>query len=218
MLVAPFVCCASARTAQAQSALADRIQAGDRKAALAMIAEGRDVNQTQPTARRRCTGPSTASIANWSALLEEGRQAPTSSTSYGASPLAEAVRVANLELVGMLLEAGADANVANEDGQTALMLAARTGNVAVAKLLVQHGADVNRRESYRDQSAVMWAAARGPRGHGGVPGVAEGRPDGAREGQRVDDADLQRAARAVSADRWPDAAALCRAGRLPCAA
>ena len=59
----------------------------------------------------------------------------------------------------MLLEAGADANVANEDGQTALMLAARTGNVAVAKLLVQHGADVNRREQVRDQSAVMWAAA-----------------------------------------------------------
>ena len=41
------------------------------------------------------------------------------------------------------------------------MLAARTGNVAVAKLLVQHGADVNRREQYRDQSAVMWAAAQG---------------------------------------------------------
>ena len=59
----------------------------------------------------------------------------------------------------MLLEAGADANGANEDGQTALMLAARTGNVAVAKLLVQRGADVNKRESFREQSAVMWAAA-----------------------------------------------------------
>src|SRR5262245_66680773 len=57
--------------------------------------------------------------------------------------------------------AGADANVANEDGQTALMLAARAGNVAVAELLVQHGADVNRREHFHDQSAVMWAAAEG---------------------------------------------------------
>ena len=37
------------------------------------------------------------------------------------------------ELTGMLLEVGADANVANEDGQTPLMLAARTGDVAVAK-------------------------------------------------------------------------------------
>jgi ankyrin repeat protein len=80
---------------------------------------------------------------------------------YGASPLAEAARVANAELVSMLLEVGADATVANEDGQTPLMLAARTGNIAVAKLLVEHGADVNRREQYRDQSAVMWAAAEG---------------------------------------------------------
>jgi ankyrin repeat protein len=61
----------------------------------------------------------------------------------------------------MLLDAGADPNVANDDGQTPLMLAARTGDVGVARLLVQHGADVNRRERYRDQSAVMWAAAEG---------------------------------------------------------
>jgi ankyrin repeat protein len=59
----------------------------------------------------------------------------------------------------MLLEAGADANITNEDGQTVLMLAARTGNVALATLLVQRGADVNRRERFRNQSAVMWAAA-----------------------------------------------------------
>lgn len=147
--------------AQAQPALADRIQAGDRRAALAMIAEGADVNLAQPDG----TTP-----LHWAAyrvdrelvlaLLRKGARAHVVNT-YGASPLAEAVRVANVELVGMLLEAGTDANVANEDGQTALMLAARTGNVAVAKLLVQHGAEVNRREQYRDQSAVMWAAAQG---------------------------------------------------------
>ena len=39
------------------------------------------------------------------------------------------------------------------------MLAARTGNVALATRLVQRGADVNRRERFREQSAVMWAAA-----------------------------------------------------------
>ncbi len=94
------------------------------------------------------------------ALLRRGARADAVNK-YGASPLSEAARVANLELAGMLVEAGANANVANEDGQTPLMLAARTGNVAVAKLLVQHGADVNRRERYRDQSAVMWAAAEG---------------------------------------------------------
>jgi ankyrin repeat protein len=141
--------------------LADRIQRGDRASALAMIARGVDVNQTQPDG----TTP-----LHWAvyrvdrelvaALLKKGARAQAVNK-YGASPLAEAVRIANLEMTGMLLEAGADANVANEDGQTALMLAARTGNVSVAKLLVEHGADVNRRESYRDQSALMWAAAEG---------------------------------------------------------
>ena len=152
---------AQAATAQGQSALADRIQAGDRKAALALIAGGANVNQTQPDG---------STPLHWAvykvdrelvaALLRRGARAGAVNK-YGASPLSEAARVANLELAGMLVEAGADANVANEDGQTPLMLAARTGNVAVAKLLVQHGADVNRRERYREQSAVMWAAAEG---------------------------------------------------------
>jgi ankyrin repeat protein len=143
------------------SALADRIQAGDRATALAMIAKGADVNQTQVDG----TTP-----LHWAAyrvdrelvaaLLKKGARANVVNK-YGASPITEAVRVADLEMTGILLEAGADANSANEDGQTALMLAARTGNVALAKLLVQHGADVNRREQYRDQSAVMWAAAQG---------------------------------------------------------
>jgi ankyrin repeat protein len=146
-------------SAHAQSVLADRIQAGDRRAALELIAKGVDVNQTQADG----TTP-----LHWAVykidrelvqtLLRRGARADVANH-YGANPLGEAVRVANAQLVEMLLEAGADANRANEDGQTALMLAARTGNVAVAKLLVQRGADVNRRESFRQQSAVMWAAA-----------------------------------------------------------
>ena len=143
------------------SALADRIQAGDRRGALAMIAAGADVNQAQPDG----TTP-----LHWAAyrvdrelinaLLKKGARAKVVNR-YGASPLAEAVRVANAELAAMLLEAGADANVANEDGQTALMLAARTGNLAMAELLVRQGADVNRRERFKEQSAVMWAAGEG---------------------------------------------------------
>ena len=149
---------AIAGSARAQSTLADRIQAGDRKAALEMIAAGANVNQTQPDG----TTP-----LQWAAyrvdrelvdrLLKKGARANVVNR-YGASPLHEAVRVASPELTGMLLEAGGDANAANEDGMTALMLAARTGNVAVAELLVKAGADVNRREQFKGQSAVMWAA------------------------------------------------------------
>ena len=145
--------------ASAQSSLADVIAAGDRRAALAMIADGADVNQTQPDG---------STPLHWAvyrvdqelvaALLKKHARANVVNH-YGASPLMEAVRLANQDMVGMLLEADADPNVTNEDGQTALMLAARTGRVGVAKALLEHGADVNRREKYRDQSALMWAAA-----------------------------------------------------------
>jgi uncharacterized protein len=155
MLLAPSV------DASAQAQLADRIQSGDRRAALAMIADGADVKQAQSDG----TTP-----LHWAvyridrelvgALLRKGAR-PDALNRYGSSPLAEAVKVADAELVGMLLEAGASAILANEDGQTPLMLAARTGNVKVAELLVRQGADVNARERFRDQSAVMWAAAQG---------------------------------------------------------
>ena len=143
------------------AALADRIAAGEREAALSMIAGGADVNQAQPDG----TTP-----LHWAvyrvdrelveALLARGAR-PDVVNDYGSSPLAEAVNVADVGLVDLLLEAGADANVANQDGQTPLMLAARTGAVAVAERLVASGADVNRREAYREQSAVMWAASQG---------------------------------------------------------
>jgi len=79
--------------------------------------------------------------------------------SLGSCPLDEAVRAANLELVKMLLKAGAYADEANSDGETPLMLAAHTGVVPIAKLLVSYGANVNARERWRGQTALMWAAA-----------------------------------------------------------
>src|SRR5262249_16610527 len=145
--------------AESDSALADRIEAGDRKAALEMIQRNAPVNSAQPDG----TTP-----LHWAVyrvdeelvktLLARGAKADVVN-SFGSSPLAEAARVANPNLVGMLLDAGADAKRANEDGETPLMLAARTGAVKVAELLVQHGADVNARERFRDQTALMWAAA-----------------------------------------------------------
>jgi len=161
VLALPVVLAGAVGAQTAPARLADAIQSGERDAALAMIADGADVNQRQPDG----TTP-----LHWAvyrvdrelveALLAQGAASDVVND-YGSSPLAEAVNVANPELVRMLLEAGADANVANGDGQTPLMLAARTGNLAVAELLVEFGADVNRRETYREQSAVMWAASQG---------------------------------------------------------
>jgi ankyrin repeat protein len=159
LAAAAVVWLALAGSAQAQSPLADRIQSGDLRAATDLVAKGADVNQTQADG----TSPLHWAVYRFDrelvqTLLRKGARV-NAVNRYGSSPLGEAVRVGNLEITGMLLEAGADANIANEDGQTPLMLAARTGNVALATLLVERGADVNRRERFRNQSAVMWAAA-----------------------------------------------------------
>src|SRR5215471_5182261 len=145
--------------AQSGSALADRIEAGDRKAALDLIAKNVPVNSAQPDG----TTP-----LHWAVyrvdeelvktLLGRGAKADVTNA-YGSSPLAEAARVANLKLVGLLLDAGGNPNRANEDGETPLMLAARTGAVPVAEVLVRHGANVNEQEKFRKQTALMWAAA-----------------------------------------------------------
>src|SRR5690606_37579621 len=58
-----------------------------------------------------------------------------------------------------LLDAGADVESPNPEGQTALMVVARTGRVDTARLLLERGADVNAKEQWGGQSALMWAAA-----------------------------------------------------------
>ena len=158
---AAIVLLAAAAVAQADSELADTIKAGDRRAALEMIAKGVDVNAAQ--------GDGTTPI-HWAAyrvdvdlvkqLLAKGAKADVKNN-FGATPLAESVKVGNVPLVKMLLDAGANANGANEDDQTPLMLAAKTGVVEIADLLVRHKARVNEAEKWRGQTALMWAASEG---------------------------------------------------------
>src|SRR5689334_23994576 len=90
------------RTASEDRAvLADRIQAGDRKAALDLIAAGADVNRAQPdgtTPLQWATYRVDRELVD--RLLKRGAKANVTNR-YGASPLHEAVRVADVELVGL---------------------------------------------------------------------------------------------------------------------
>jgi len=75
----------------------------------------------------------------------------------GATPLVLAAEVNNVEVVKLLLDAGADPRIPTEQGTTALILAAGAGTdiqrarspaerataIETAKLLVEHGVDVN---------------------------------------------------------------------------
>ena len=61
-------------------------------------------------------------------------------------------------MVKMLLDAGAEPEGANTDGQTALMLGINTGQLPVVEMLIKAGANVNRIEEFRKQTPLMWAA------------------------------------------------------------
>ncbi len=78
---------------------------------------------------------------------------------FGVNPLLIASNNASVAVVERLLKAGADPNSALPEGETALMTAARAGKADVMQVLYRAGANVNARESWRGQTALMWAAA-----------------------------------------------------------
>ena len=77
----------------------------------------------------------------------------------GFTALSQACTNGNAQMVEALLKAGADANSFQAEGQTVLMTAARAGSAEAVKLLLDHGAEVNAKESWRGQTALMWATA-----------------------------------------------------------
>lgn len=62
-------------------------------------------------------------------------------------------------MVKVLLDAGAEVNIADSRQTTPLMLAAASGGADAIKLLLDHEADVNAKEAARGQTALMFAAA-----------------------------------------------------------
>ena len=90
-------------------------------------------------------------------LLKAGANAKAANR-YGVTPLHEASTVGNIAIIEALLTAGADPNARLGEGETPLMTAARTGNVGGrqdAHCLRRAG---QRKETWRGQTALMWAA------------------------------------------------------------
>ena len=76
---------------------------------------------------------------------------------YGVAALSLAANNGNSSIVKTLLDAGAFANTVMGQDETVLMTASRTGVNEVVKALISAGANVNARESWRGQTALMWA-------------------------------------------------------------
>ena len=77
------------------------------------------------------------------------------------TPLSLACTNGDAALVTLLLDAGADANLALRGGETPLMTAARTGKLDAVKALLARGVEVNAKLPLGGQTALMWAAADG---------------------------------------------------------
>jgi uncharacterized protein len=142
-----------------QETLSDLIRSGQREAVLAAITSPDiDVNVTDPdgsTALLWATYKVDHELVR--ALLKAGAKANITNH-YGAAPLTEAAKLGDVDLVRMLLDAHADPNSPNQDNQTALMLASNIGSLKIAQMLIARGANVNAVESFRGQTALMWAA------------------------------------------------------------
>ena len=151
--------CSAMAAAADQPALIDLVRAGNHEAALAALgAPGVDVNA------RAADGSTALMWATFSqdkelvrALLKAGAKADVTSN-YGDTALTEAIKLEDMDLFHALLDAGANVDSPNLEGQTALMLAISIGNQDMAKELVQRGANVKAIETFRDQTALMWAA------------------------------------------------------------
>jgi ankyrin repeat protein len=166
-IVALLCSAAAAVPAWAQAhkdSLADLIQQenrqeGNHKAALEQIRAGADVNAAQPDGTRPI---------HWAvyqvdyeildALIAKKAKVEVANE-FGSTPLAEAAKLADARMVRVLLDAGARPDTPNQDGETALMLAIKTGELPVVEMLIKAGANVNARETFHNQTALMWAAA-----------------------------------------------------------
>jgi ankyrin repeat protein len=92
------------------------------------------------------------------ALIKAGANVKLSNQ-FGSSAITEAAIIGSAPILDALLKAGADPNYKTPNGETPLMTAARSGKVDAAKVLLAAGADVNAKETWGEQSALMWAAA-----------------------------------------------------------
>ena len=151
----------SAVVAQQDIRLIEATATQDSSAFRSMLDLGVDVNTAEvdgTTALHWAAHRDNVEMA--SALLLAGADV-SANNRYGVAPLSLAAVNGNVTMVSLLLDAGADPNTAMAENETVLMTASRTGVAAVVRLLLDAGARVNARESWRGQSALMWAAAEG---------------------------------------------------------
>jgi uncharacterized protein len=140
--------------------LLDTAESGDHVAALQLLtAKGTNVNATAADGTTAIMyAAANGDLELVRALIRAGANVKLANQ-FGTSALTEAAIIGSAPIIEALLKAGADPNFRTPNGETPLMAAARTGKVDAAKALLAAGADINAKETWGEQSALMWAAA-----------------------------------------------------------
>jgi uncharacterized protein len=157
-LIAVLFCVIPVWAQAPKEPLANLIEEGNHKAALDLILAGADVNAAQPDGTRPIQWAVFRVDYELLAALIAKKAKVDVANEFGSTPLAEAAKLGDARMVRTLLAAGAEVDKPNQDGETALMLAVKTGELPVVEMLIKAGANVNARETFHNQTALMWAA------------------------------------------------------------
>lgn len=131
----------------------------DNSGVLALIKKGADANSRNGLEMTPLDIAAASHQADvMQSLLEAG--AKTDAESPYGTPLTFAAITGNYEGAKLLLERGADVNVARVDGKSVLMMASTAGNPVLVAELLKHKANVNAK-SYSDATALSYAARAG---------------------------------------------------------
>jgi ankyrin repeat protein len=126
--------------------------------ALASGVDGNFTDLTGKTALMQAAGY--GNIAAVRLLLEHGVNVNKVETETGASALVAAAVCCYSEIMRVLLDAGADVNIASLDGMTSLMFCSHKGCLESVQVLLDHKPDINRRNRY-GETALMRATSSG---------------------------------------------------------
>jgi ankyrin repeat protein len=124
-----------------------------------LIAKGATIDAAtrvgqKPVARPPGTGGGSHGVGIVrSGVPPQGEQQPTPG---GMTALLFASRDGRLDAAKLLVEVGADVNLADPNGMTPLLMALTNGQIDVAKFLLEHGADPTRADWWGRQP--LWAA------------------------------------------------------------
>jgi ankyrin repeat protein len=166
--LALIVACGGLASAETNApAIAHAVQNRDHRALKVLLTSRADVNIPSADGTTALHWAAHWREVDTAKLLLSAGANVNAANRYGATALWMASSSGDAGMVETLLGAGADPNLRALRGEFPLMAAARTGSVASVNALLARGADVNANESWRGQTALMWAVG----GHEAYPEV-----------------------------------------------